>query len=1137
MRKIFKMFMFLIIFACTFVGCSCGDKETPEEKKLRLYDCNKNGVIDYWEEPFNYEVSPETTNVDRSIYDKNGEEITTINRISSTSDLDKLVTLANQKTKTTLEFTDGVFFQMSNEQYEDLIGFRAYIVYIYSADDLVKFANKSMDLFDSDKYIIKFENNIDFRNSNGEFQEHYMINVNGATILGNGKTIEGFKLVSNNNYVTSGKEVGVKQLDTLVNDTITNLKYSIISNASAVYDLNIYLGYNNLQITPKSGMEVGNYNATIDIAPLRNCGVLDNVYVRGYLGANTHIVNTGFGTNNTGFVVKSVNISGVVSEEDEMTGILAYDSVTNDPTEVVAGTIELLDNLEFVIDEANKEAKKDFDRLRIKYLTQEKNEHDEYVPVVKYRYGDVIKNTKVLNTTSELAVSMDEPLKSDGSRYDACVEFNFGGVIANKYKGDNIVNNTKVIIPQMTVLTGGDANIGGIFSTAENNMFAENCYTNIGTAETPIKITPVDSTFTNVGGAVGCLNEDAEIKNCTSEIYLDYVGNVITEASETQRVSSVSAGTIAGVNNSIIVSNKGLGSINVQNANMSTIGAIAGSSKNGQFIKNISQVTGSQTDNFISYSGSLVGNIIGGFVSHNIIGYSDVINQNSAGSVSEIVADNGNINLKAAFSINSGLLFFQSEAYISYLNEKIQENNGTLTKDKAEIDVSKDSFYRVDNTNIYTNTHLMNYEPMSIANLINDNTHINYTLKEEGEEEVPTELVGVKINLGGYHLGTFGIYNQINDSLSYIMSDNINEQNSVSGLYINNSNRIVFKERKQNNEVETTTKNFIGTDNGRLFGLNKDNSLNLNKIRDRVPIIGVDKNNTEELIAYDADVSNFRNLAFNNVYQGRYYSPDKFTDVQMSDTTVCADFIIDSMEEFKYILNNFLEPASNVHRKELFKKLIFKLNDIISKTDGKDNFDVKDLVWSADSQDGYKKRYERDKNGNLKTTSKYLYMQLKEGSTNEYEESISDEFIFLEKVIDGNPDPSGIRYAVKRGDVTRELSSDSSVQYKAPEGYAIIVMKDGALATTDSTATPAGALECGYNPVQLLITSYFAKLAGVKYVTYITDTTVEDNFARTTFNVIYKDEEQKNNETFVLQSLYSGEEENFNTYYMLYKAS
>ena len=53
MRKIFKLLLCFVLFFSGIIFVSCGEKEeTPEERRLRLYDYNENEVIDDWEEPF-----------------------------------------------------------------------------------------------------------------------------------------------------------------------------------------------------------------------------------------------------------------------------------------------------------------------------------------------------------------------------------------------------------------------------------------------------------------------------------------------------------------------------------------------------------------------------------------------------------------------------------------------------------------------------------------------------------------------------------------------------------------------------------------------------------------------------------------------------------------------------------------------------------------------------------------------------------------------------------------------------------------------------------------------------------------------------------------------------------------------------
>ena len=62
MKKFLKIFIcFVMLFsAIAFVGCG-EDDETPEERRLRLYDYDSSGVVDLWEEPFEEKATIETS--------------------------------------------------------------------------------------------------------------------------------------------------------------------------------------------------------------------------------------------------------------------------------------------------------------------------------------------------------------------------------------------------------------------------------------------------------------------------------------------------------------------------------------------------------------------------------------------------------------------------------------------------------------------------------------------------------------------------------------------------------------------------------------------------------------------------------------------------------------------------------------------------------------------------------------------------------------------------------------------------------------------------------------------------------------------------------------------------------------------
>lgn len=77
MKKTLYIFSIFVIALAFFTGCACSDRESEADRLLRLYDLNENGIIDFWEQPFeNQEDSDRNTNEDNgfTVHNINSED-------------------------------------------------------------------------------------------------------------------------------------------------------------------------------------------------------------------------------------------------------------------------------------------------------------------------------------------------------------------------------------------------------------------------------------------------------------------------------------------------------------------------------------------------------------------------------------------------------------------------------------------------------------------------------------------------------------------------------------------------------------------------------------------------------------------------------------------------------------------------------------------------------------------------------------------------------------------------------------------------------------------------------------------------------------------------------------------------------
>ena len=257
------------------------------------------------------------------------------------------------------------------------------------------------------------------------------------------------------------------------------------------------------------------------------------------------------------------------------------------------------------------------------------------------------------------------------------------------------------------------------------------------------------------------------------------------------------------------------------------------------------------------------------------------------------------------------------------------------------------------------------------------------------------------------------------------------------------------------------------------------------------------------------NVLTFKNLYFNDVYPGRYLSPDRFTDIQMADKTIYADLRINSFEELKYILNNYLSGATDIVRRDLFKNLLFRIEDMFSLGNiGTNNYyQLNDLNLIQENGTG-EKRYETDINNNFKLSSTYVY----KSDANEVEElleiqnieSVSEDIVYLKRLSDN------AICAIKESKLDKKLVGTKEC-YEAPEGFEII----------GNVYNPTDAKELDYTPFETILTWYFCKIEGIKYIAINKIYDTINKYYITEFTLVSKDSnsEQEILTKYVLQSM------------------
>jgi hypothetical protein len=241
-----------------------------------------------------------------------------------------------------------------------------------------------------------------------------------------------------------------------------------------------------------------------------------------------------------------------------------------------------------------------------------------------------------------------------------------------------------------------------------------------------------------------------------------------------------------------------------------------------------------------------------------------------------------------------------------------------------------------------------------------------------------------------------------------------------------------------------------------------------------------------------------KDIEINNVYPGGYFTPDKYSDLQMNSykdefgnmVGVYADLKVDFDEEMKKIFDTYRSELNsttsnpNMYRQDLFNNaLIMQSNNLVKKEDG---WYVRDLILI---EDGNGQRYETDNDGEL------VYKETlvcKSDYTN-YSQSVDTSIIATKLLFAINDDEENKRLYV----FDRESVGDGI------DGYTTINL-DGSVDLAYSPTIQA------LNPLEVLMLYRFTQIREVEYVIVelnpnIKEGMIYDGFSMLQMTVKYDD--------------------------------
>ena len=442
-----------------------------------------------------------------------------------------------------------------------------------------------------------------------------------------------------------------------------------------------------------------------------------------------------------------------------------------------------------------------------------------------------------------------------------------------------------------------------------------------------------------------------------------------------------------------------------------------------------------------------------------------------------------NKKLPQAYRVNAGLLFFQSRHFMTSSQAISLENSAKLygtTPQAVVVSISEDNaFY--DGEMILGNE----YSPKCYKNLVIEKTDINFTCPVEESEDNKTEkddeiednkqiLLGKYVNIGGYYS-----YKFISSVYPYetLGADN-NLRVYDSSFKINGSKEIFYEDTtvtevanpdgegtKTETKVTRKSINFFDTSNISHFSFVTKLSLE-DLFRRQLGHNGVSKTGVNELEDIgQQEVLLIENLKINNIYSGKYLSPDNFTQLQL-DIDYYADLEVDTYDEFEFLLDIYMNKDSSsdniynttLHRKDLFDVFMFKSN--MFETDYS-YIMSKHLVLDTDDESGY--RYKRDKGtGDVIYTTRAVDAL---SSPDQQVETILDQLYFGTRTINGIK----ILYAFKKESLTATEDKNGVIIYHLPDGFDAI--------DQDNQAVVDRLL-----PIEIMLLYRLTQIRGVGYV-------------------------------------------------------
>ena len=1158
MKKIVRVFV--MIFACIFAvfGCDCNKKETAEERLIRLYDINANAVIDDWERP--YRFNGEYNGVEYSsrgyvVEDQIVDNITTVSTNDEVDSLiDRYITDTNKSATANrvIRFTGGLFFNLTNDE-KILLHYYdpacAYIVDIYSANDLIAFAKAMLTTAHSTKYIAELQNDIDFRttldgrDATSMLQEVELLNFNGASLYGKGHIIEGFKVSANNLEQYYSKTTGLEENNGKYDDVVNTsgysyitLKYSLISNASSVYDVNIHMGLVDINIDPHEGNNANaNQNLIIDVAPLRNVAVIDNVDARGYVEYASSVINSGqTSSNNTNVTVEKVNISMLEVDEDianesnwqgepfypydtSLSSDSRPDDAKYDYDLLISDTTQVQMEI-YGKDDTIPEVPNDYTRIT-KRIGEQYYVFDYNAP--QYEYAPKITNASISNVNTLLYVDYKEKAIREGilyddeqeltkeqqdnekvdktEFYDACNNLNIAGLISNQSNhASTITKSTTNVVANL--LSGGNVNFGGAIANVVSDCFVEEVSSN-----SSINFRSIGESVSAFGAIAATTSYNSQIKNCQG--YIDafkFVGHVDIDINyvrtsqdyrerllnDDSKKSSLSVGGVVGLNFGYLISNTSqIDEVTISRAKLVAMGAIVGASTNGVIIKNISYAQANISDSVYVYSGTMAGNCFGGVISNCIAQYDVTItNENLTPSNYMGTDSTGTCLGSNPARISTGLVYFQSRAFESV---HCGENSPV---------VKYDNFYHYADGDNKSDVIMDNkYAPKIAYCMVKDDTklildHDDDVNADSKDIMVNNIYIGRWVNLGGFYL-----YRFINTQESYDAVYNIRSYDS--SYNINGRSAIDYKCNSESMRLDTL--NFYGnsnnTDNTRISIIDQTFNMTLSFIRRNFILNGVTKNGINELELL-GDSFKISNLRFNNIYSGSYLATKS---IQM-DKDLYADKVVDSYDEFQRIMANYIGEQVDINTSTA------STNDIVlfdSKLIEKDDQDVKYKCLVISENEGVERYVIED--GEFKTEPMPI-------------QSLLDDKLYFGKSSNSSV---GI-YAFNKDKLSKTALSGGTEQTNLPAGYDDLEEVDKSQYINPLT------------PIEILVLYNLTQMLGIERVAFshgIVDSGSDSPYSiKTQFVAYFKDSnggEQPH--TFILDTMYDSSVED-NGRYLFY---